>query len=137
MPVLPSAADVFTRKLPKLLSPANHRRLDYALAAAFGLAGARFWRKDRRAAMASWLSGASILGLSLITDYPGEKDGLIAFPLHGKIELGLAALIATMPELFDVRHTARGYFNTKAGILTVVSNLTAFHAPQRRGREPI
>jgi hypothetical protein len=135
MPVLPSAADVFTRKLPKLFSATVHRKADYALAAAFAVAGAWFWRKDRQAALAAWLSGGSILGLSLLTDYPGEQKGLIDFRLHGKLELGLAALIATMPEFFAVKDSARGYFNTKAGILTIVSNLTAFHSARHHARK--
>lgn len=133
MPVLPRAADVFTRKLPKLFSATAHRRADYAFAASFALAGAWFWRKDRQAALAAWLSGGSILGLSLLTDYPGHKKGIIDFALHEKLEVAIAAMIATMPELVDVKPEARRYFATKAGILTAVSNLTAFHhSPQRQ-----
>lgn len=133
MPVLPSTADVVTRNLPKLFSPRAHRAADYAMGASFALAGAWFWRRNRPAALAAWICGGSILGLTLLTSYPDRQKRLLDFRFHEKLEVGIAALVATMPEFLDIREDrARRYFRTKAGILTLISNLTSYAASQRR-----
>jgi len=127
MPVLTSAADVATRRLPKLLTPDAHQAADYLLVGSFVAAGAWFWRRNRRAALASWISGGSLLGLTLLTSYPGKNRRYLAFPLHGKIETGMAAMVAAMPEFLRLEDDKeRHFFTVKAGILTVISNLTAF-----------
>jgi hypothetical protein len=127
MSVLTSAADVTTRRLPKLFSPEAHHAADYLLAGSFVAAGAWFWRRNRRAALAAWISGGSLLGLTLLTSYPGKDRRYLAFPLHGKIETGMAAMVAAMPEFLRLEDDKeRHYFAVKAGLLTVISNLTAF-----------
>ena len=127
MSVLTSTADVATRRLPKLLSVEAHQAADFLLAGSFAAAGAWFFRRNRRAALAAWISGASLLGLTLLTSYPGKKRRHLAFPLHGKIETGMAAMIAGMPEFLRLEdEKERHFFTLKAGLLTVISNLTAF-----------
>jgi hypothetical protein len=135
MPVLTSAVDVATRKLPKLLSPDAHHVADYLLAGSFIAAGAWFWRRNRRAAMASWISAGSLLGLSMLTSYPGKNRRYLPFPVHGKIETGMAAMVAAMPELLRLEDdNQRHFFAVKAGLLTVISNLTAFSERPSRTR---
>lgn len=135
MTVLASSADLLSRHLPKLFSTRAHRAADYAMVASFALAGAWFWRQNRTAARACWISGGSILALTLLTSYPGRPKRLLDVGLHGKVEVAVAALVATMPELLELReHQVRHYFRTQAAILTLISNLTAFAPPSRNYR---
>ena len=127
MSVLTSTADMATRRLPKIFTADAHHAADYLLVGSFAAAGAWFFRRNRRAALAAWISGASLLGLTLLTTYPGKHRRYLAFPLHGKVETGLAAMVAAMPEFLKLDDDKeRQYFTIKAGLLTIVSNLTAF-----------
>jgi len=73
--------------------------------------------------------------LTLLTSYPGRPKRLLDVGLHGKVEVAVAALVATMPELLELReHQVRHYFRTQAAILTLISNLTAFAPPSRNYR---
>jgi len=135
MSVLTSAADVATRRLPKLFTADAHHAADYLMVGSFAAAGLWFFRRNRRAALASWISGASLLGLTLLTSYPGKERRYLAFPLHGKIETGMAAMVASMPEFLRLEdEKERHYFTVKAGLLTVLSNLTSFSRHQRSHR---
>jgi hypothetical protein len=135
MPVLNSMADVITRKLPKVVSSDAHLAADYIVAGSFLAAGTWFrLRQNRRAALAAWICGGSTLGLALLTSYPGHPTRPIPFRFHGRIETGLAAMIATMPEFLRFENDReRRYFLLKAGVLTVLSNLSSF-APRHSER---
>jgi hypothetical protein len=130
-----AAADVLTRRLPKVISGNSHLAIDYTLAGSLLAAGTWYWRQNRKAAVGALICSASSLGLTLLTTYPGRTSRFVSFPTHGKIETALAAMIATMPELlhFEEQREKR-YFVVTAGILTVVSNLTQFRS--RRGHIP-
>jgi hypothetical protein len=70
-----------------------------------------------------------------LTSYPGKERRYLAFPLHGKIETGMAAMVAAMPEFLRLEDDKeRHYFTVKAGLLTIVSNLTAFTGHNGRSR---
>jgi hypothetical protein len=125
MPVLSTVVDELTQKLPKIVAADAHVAADYAIAGSFLVAGTWFWRRNRPAALGALICGGSALGLAVLTSYPGHKKRLINFPVHGKLEVGLAAMIATMPEFLRFEKN-RGYFLTKAAILTAVSNMTCF-----------
>jgi len=131
MSVLTSTTDIATRRLPKVLPPTAHQAADYLLVGSFAAAGAWFFRRNPRAALGAWISGASLLGLTLLTRYPGKRRNYVPFPLHGKIEVGMAALVAAMPEFLRFGDgKERRYFTMKAGLLTVLSNLTALSDDQ-------
>ena len=135
MTVLTSAADVATRRMPKLLSPDAHQVADYVIAGSFAAAGAWFWRRNRRAALGSWVCGGAVLGLTLLTSYPGKSRRQLAFPLHGKIETGMAAMVAAMPEFLRFEdEKEKRYFTIKAGLLTVLSNLTSYESRRQLSR---
>jgi hypothetical protein len=132
MSLLTGAADVATRRMPKLLSPDAHCAVDYVMVGSFAAAGMWFWRRNRRAALASWICGGSMLGLTLLTSYPGKQRRAVAYPLHGKVETGIAAMVAAMPEFLRLEgDRERHYFTVKAGLLTILSNLTSFTAAER------
>lgn len=129
MSFVTGATNAVTGRLPKVLPSRVHQAGDYLMAGAFLAAGAWFWRKNRRAALASWISGGSLLGLTLLTSYPGSDHKHIGFPLHGKLETGMAAMVAAMPEFLRLQEDKeRHYFTVKAGLLTAMSNLTSFQA---------
>src|SRR5207245_8928116 len=62
------------------------------------MAGAMFWSRSKRAALSALFCGGAELAVSLLTDYPGGVKRVISFPMHGKIDMGFAAMAATMPE---------------------------------------
>ncbi len=134
--MLTTTADVLTRKLPKFVSPNAHLAVDYAVAGSFLAAGTWFWNHNRKAALGSLLCGASTLGLALLTSYPGRRKRALSFPMHGRLETGLSAMIATMPEFlrFEDKREKKHFLIT-AGILTVLSNLTEFKSHRRLRRE--
>ncbi len=125
MPRMYAVADTLTRRLPKVVSPEGHAIADYIAIGIFALAGGLFWKTNKRAATAAWMCGGAELLLNLITDYPGGAVKLVSFPAHGKIDLGLAALTATMPEVFSIRE-GRNFFLIQSGAITATGNLTRF-----------
>jgi hypothetical protein len=141
MPILIGAVDQITRRFPKAVSPKAHAVLDYMTIGAFLVAGALFWRKNKRAAIGSLLCGGAELAVNLLTDYPGGHSRLISFPTHAKVDIGLAAIAATMPEFMGfAREGERHFFSAQAGIITVAVNLTDFGDPgprpgKRRARD--
>jgi hypothetical protein len=127
MPILQSSVKLATKPLPKLISPGVHAVADYITAAAFFTAGAVFFRRNKRAAMSSLVCGAAELATSLLTNYPGGVAKAISFPTHGKIDMGLAAITAMMPEFMDFEEAPeKAFFRSQALLLTAVTGLTDF-----------
>jgi hypothetical protein len=53
--------------------------------------------------------------------------GLISFPTHGKIDMGLAAMTATLPEFMDFKDGQdMGFFRAQAVLITANTGLTDF-----------
>jgi hypothetical protein len=127
MPMLTSATDVLTRRMPKIISPKAHAVVDYITAGAFLLTGAFCWSRNKRAALSAFVCGGAELANALLTDYPGGAKKVISFRNHGRIDIGLAAMTATMPEFMSFRHTReQNFFLVQAGMMTAVTNLTDF-----------
>ena len=127
MPMLTSATNMLTRRLPKIISPKAHAVVDYITAGAFLLTGAFYWSRNKRAALGAFICGGAEVATALLTDYPGGIKKVISFRNHGKIDIGLAAMTATMPEFMSFRHTReKSFFLGQAGMMTAVSNLTDF-----------
>ena len=82
----------------KVLKPLPHAVLDYATA---GMLMASPWlfgfRRNRKACANAFVSGAAILGLSLMTRYPLGVFKLIPFKTHGVIETVAALATAAAP----------------------------------------
>jgi hypothetical protein len=133
MPILTAAVDQITQRFPKVVSPKAHAVVDYLTIGTFLVAGALFWRKNKRAAIGSLLCGGAELAVNLLTDYPGGQSPLISFPTHAKVDIGLAAVTATMPDFMGfAREDERHFFSVQAGIITVAANLTDFGDPGLR-----
>lgn len=127
MPFLDNAAKGITDRLPTVISPRTHAVIDYATAATFLTMGGLLWRKNRRAALASLICGGSELLTNVLTDYPGGVSKAISFPLHGRIDAGLATMAGTIPKFFAFEDTAQArFFGLMAIGIGAVTGLTDF-----------
>ncbi|HLK34192.1 MAG TPA: hypothetical protein VKT29_13945 [Terriglobales bacterium] len=129
MPVLHSSVKLLTKHLPKVISPKAHAVLDYATAATFVAAGILMLtrKRNKRAGISALVCGGAEIATSLLTDYPGGVTDLISFPTHGKIDMGLAAMTATLPEFMGFADEAEmGFFRAQAVLITANTGLTDF-----------
>ena len=127
MPVLNRIAQVITKPLPRMVSPVAHAVVDYVTVGSFLVSAGFFWRRNKRAALAALICGSAELVLSLLTDYPGGVKRVISFPAHREIDLGLAAMTATIPEFFAFEDDSeRNFFLAQGVLITAANELTKF-----------
>jgi hypothetical protein len=135
MPFINRVADTVSSRMEKRISPRGHAVADYVTIGSFLLGAAFFWRRNRRAAMGSLICGGAELALTVLTDYPGGLTPEISFRMHGRMDRGLAALSAIMPEALGFRYTdERTFFLLESAAKIVVANLTDFD--RRRALPP-
>ena len=127
MPISTKLVEVATKPLPKFISPGMHAAIDWSATAAFVAAGALLWRKNKRASLASYLCADLIGSLIFLTDCPGGVWKKISFETHGKVDPGVAALIASLPGMlgFSAEPESRLFQGMGIGIAAVRS-LTDF-----------
>jgi len=129
MPVLHSSVKLLTKHMPKVISPRSHAVLDYVTAGAFVAGGILLLkrRRDKRAGISALVCVVAETITSLLTDYPGGVTDLISFPTHGKIDMGLAAITATLPEFMDFADAQdMDFFRAQAVMITANTGLTDF-----------
>src|SRR4051812_9536559 len=85
--------------MPKTIGPAKHAVLDYGVAFTFFSLAARYWNHHRPAATLAIINGAMVLGVSLLTDYPGGLWRKISFPMHGALDVMQASVAGVGPVL--------------------------------------
>jgi hypothetical protein len=90
MPISTKLAELATKPFPKAITPKMHAAIDWATAGAFLVSGALLWRKNKRAALASFISGNLIGSLIFLTDCPGGVWKKISFETHGNIDPGVS-----------------------------------------------
>lgn len=138
MPILNSLARVVMKPMPRMLSPGAHAIFDYVAAGVMFASAAWLWPRNKRAAVAALICGGTELGVSMLTDYPGGVRRVIHFGARREIDLGLAAMMATMPEFLTFSDEAeKKVFLAQGVALTVLSELTRFpEEPEKieRGR---
>ena len=116
-----------SRRMPKVIGPATHAVLDYAVAGAFLFMAARFWKRNRRAAMGSLLCGGVAVAGNLLTDYPGGALELLDYGTHRNMDAGLAALTAATPRLMGFSGDPEaGFFGAQALVETAINSMTDF-----------
>ncbi len=117
-----------TRKMPKVIDPTTHAVLDYAVAGTLLLIGARLWKRNRRAAVGSLISGAATLANAMVTDYPGGVFKKIEYKAHGRYDAAIAGFTASAPRLLRFSGEAEArYLDIVALTETAVIGLTDFH----------
>jgi hypothetical protein len=124
----------------RTLSPKTHAVLDYCSVASFLVGAGLFWSRSKRAALGSLVCGGAKLAVGLMTDYPGGVQKLISYRVHGEIDVGLAAMTASMPEFMAFESDAeRGFFVGQGVFMTVVGSLTKFpkKTSQRKKELPV
>lgn len=127
MPLLAQLTRWSTNKMPKVINPTAHAIIDYATAATFFAMAAFFWRRNKRAAISSLVCGSAETITALLTDYPGGVVREISFETHGKIDFGLAGLVANMPAMMRFSGEPESRFFTVQGMtLAAVTGLTDF-----------
>ena len=84
----------------KIISPAQHAVLDYGVAATFFAFGFATLSRHRPAAALAFVNGAMVLGMSLLTDYPGGVFRTLSFRGHRTGDIAQAALAGLGPLLF-------------------------------------
>jgi hypothetical protein len=87
-------------RIPAVISPAQHAMLDYGVASTFLALGVTLLPRHRPAAALAFLNGAMVLGMSLLTDYPGGVYRTLSFRTHRTGDIAQAALAGLGPVLF-------------------------------------
>ena len=110
-------------ELTRTISPAQHAALDYGVAATFFTLGMRYRNRNRAASVLAFINGGMVLGMSLLTDYPGGLWSAISFKTHGTMDLVQAALAGCGPTLFGFSDTpeARTFHGQALSELGVVA----------------
>jgi hypothetical protein len=86
-----------TSSVPKVIDPSTHAVLDYLTAGSFIAMGFGLMNRNRNAANLAFCNGLAVLGLSLMTDYPGGVFRTISFKTHGLIDVLQAGMSALGP----------------------------------------
>ena len=116
------------------ISPAQHAVLDYGVAATFFALGLRYRNRNRAASTLAFANGGMVLGMSMLTNYPGGVWPTISFKTHGTMDLVQAALAGFGPLLFGFADDpeAKPFYAQAASELGVVAN-TDWNADAARG----
>src|SRR5205814_3889582 len=127
MPIAHKAAKAVAPKLPKTINPTAHAVIDYAMFGAFFTAGALLWNKNKRASLAAYLCADIVGSLAFLTDMPGGVWKKISFETHGRIDPGLSALAASIPEMLAFKNEREAKLFQGMGIaMAVVGGLTHY-----------
>jgi hypothetical protein len=127
------------RSVPKLVSPKTHAWLDFAVTTYFLGLGVWFAIRGKgRPAIAAFVNGAMVAGVSAFTDYDGDGKKPISFKMHGTLD----AVQATTAALAPVLHGFAGepealYFYGQAANEAAVISTTDWDAgmPAKRRRK--
>jgi hypothetical protein len=113
----------------KIIDPSRHAVLDYATAGTFFTLAARYRNTNRAASTLAFINGASVLLLSLFTDYPGGVIRKLSFRTHGMVDAIQASMSALGPALFGFAGTPEAkVFYAQAAAETGVIMATDFSA---------
>lgn len=128
MPFLDRATAKIADRLPSIISPRAHAVLEFASAGAFLLYAASAWNRDKNVAVSSAGCGLFVLTNAALTEYAGDASAKLRFDSHGRIDMGLAAMIGTIPSLMGVKdkYDVR-FFRTQAIALAALAGLTDFN----------
>jgi hypothetical protein len=136
MAVLNSLTKMVAKPIPRMVAPKAHAMIDYASVGLFLGTTAWFWRRNRRAAMASLICGGTELAIMLLTDYPGGMKKFISFRTHREMDYGLAAMVASMPGFLAFKgDDETKFFRVQGALITLLGELTKSSAvPAKRVR---
>ncbi len=132
MPIAQKAANLVAPSLPKVISPAAHAVIDYAIFGTFFAVGSLFWKRNKRAALAAYLCADVIGMVAFLTDMPGGVWKKISFETHGRIDPGISALAALLPEIMAFKDEKEAKLFQYMGVgLAVVGGMTDYEQGSR------
>src|SRR2546423_1830043 len=136
MPILNRVAKLALKPVPRMISPKGHSIADYVTAGVFFSSAGWFWSRSKPAAVGALICGTAEFAVSLLTDYPGGVRRMISFRAHRDIDLGLAAMTATMPKFLAFEdESEKKFFLMQGALITGITELTEFpKRPQRAER---
>jgi hypothetical protein len=110
-------------EVSKMISPAQHAVLDYGVAATFLAVGFSLMSRHRAAATLALLNGAMVLGMSMMTKYPGGVFPTISFKGHrtGDIIQGMFAGLGPVLFGFGNDPEARYFYGQAASEAAVIA----------------
>ena len=119
---------------PKPISPRVHAWLDVAVSSYFLGLGAWFATRGKKGpAIAAFVNGGMVAGVSLLTDYDGDGKKPISFKLHGSLDAAQAATAALAPVLHGFAdEPASAFFYGQAANEVGVIALTDWNQGMRR-----
>ena len=109
--------------VPKVISPSQHAVLDYSVAGTFFTMATMFRRRHPKAAMLALVNGAMVLGMSLITNYPGGVYRTLSFRGHRTGDIVQAALAGIGPLVlgFSRDHEATYFYGQALSEVGVIA----------------
>ena len=115
--------------VPKVIGPREHAMLDYGVAASFFVLGMKYRNTHPPASTLAFINGAMVLGMSLLTDYPGGVWKKISFPMHGAMDVVQAGVAAVGPALMGFANDpeARTFYGQAVSEIGVIA-ATDWHA---------
>jgi hypothetical protein len=124
-----------TRAVPKVIDSKTHAVLDYMTAGTFLAAGFALWNRHPRAAGLAFANGAAVLGLSMLTDYPGGIWRTLSFRTHGSIDMLQAGMSAFGPMLLGfARDPEAQFFHGQAVVESAVVAATDWNNTEARAQ---
>lgn len=114
-------------RMPKKISPGTHALIDYGLAAATAVFALLCWKRNKAAAAAAMMAAMAEVTNIAITDIPGGVCKEISFPLHGRIDMGLTAMLTAMPKFMGFGdEPERLFFYSSALATGIVTSMTDY-----------
>src|SRR5581483_1347411 len=133
MSIMQKGVNALSDRIPKVLSPKAHAIADYATLGGFVLMGILFWKRHRRAAIASIACAGAEAANTLLTDFPGGVAKVISFETHGHVDIALATAASSLPNFLKFGDEPEAKFFRMMGLnITAVGAMTDFSSPQRR-----
>jgi hypothetical protein len=127
MPILNTVAQIVAKPFPRVISPKAHAVINYVNVGFLLMSGGWFWRRNKRAAVGAWVGGGAVLVLNAFTRYPGGAKNAISFQSRREIDLGLAAMMSTLPEFFAFEDDEeKKLFMAEGVLIAAVTELTQF-----------
>ena len=114
-------------RLPSVVGATAHSVADYTAAAVFILFGLTAWRKNGRVAISSFACALFLALTSAVTDYPGGLTRKLPFTTHGRMDIGLGALVAALPAFMGFEKLPESrFFRLQAVAIATMAGLTDF-----------
>jgi hypothetical protein len=113
--------------MPRVLSSRTHSVFDYIHLGTNFVAGALFWKRNKRAAAGAFILGSTVLANSLMTDYELGVFRLYSFKVHGILDYATAANSVAMSAMLGFSNKRQAsYFYAQGGGEALIAGLSDY-----------